>query len=208
MEYFTVKKSLFFLFLAFPALKATGMPEKLAITDLNNDQFVLTERQSEAFKACEIYKDLLDAEVQTDCLSFSDCKNKTLTKENIRTLMNCIVGTQKITGINSERLADLFELALYMSIPEETTAKIAQVFYEKMECKEPDPRLKHFLKIAKKYLPYYPTVGDFFEDFIDRYIQNDNTDARWRVLFPRQGWHLDLSHQNLSRFHQENTVDE
>ena len=119
-----------------------------------------------------------------DIYSFQDCTNLQLVSHKIIYLLNFIHDSSTISALPNDELADFFELSLYMGAPEHKIGILAQHFYEYIKTLGNDlrGRVLYFKKCAVKYLTYYPTMGDFIEDFNTRYAQNFYK-FRWQRLF-------------------------
>ena len=100
--------------------------------------------------------------------NFSACNNPNLTAGKITRLLNFIHNNETIKALYTFEYADLFELALYIGAPEDKIEILAQKFYEhidKIDEERLHPSVKYFKQYAVKYLPYYPDMNAFIEDF-------------------------------------------
>ena len=100
--------------------------------------------------------------------NFQDCTQTFLTQSKMLRLLNKIQNGKTKRKISTSELPDFFELALYFDAPEPIIEKFAQTFYDSIAAtKETDlaPRLAKLKNLAAHYLPYYPNVSFFLEDY-------------------------------------------
>lgn len=107
------------------------------------------------------------------------------TKDTIIRLLDFIKSGKPRT-IAQNQLADIFELALYLGIPDERRIQLAQEFYHwyTMDTSESSPRISYLQQCAGPDLEFYPTMANFIQDFRRKKVENKYSEnpEQWNIL--------------------------
>ena len=129
--------------------------------------------------------------------NLENCSQSFLRANKIIRLLNFITDSSKTNALFDCEFPEFFDLALYMGAPEHKIGILAQKAYDYIMSLEPEqitPLLKYHKQCAIKYLQYYPTVGDFIEDFKLRFVENINEHHWFKLL--RQNNHEIMEQAN------------